>query len=72
MSLVEYNSIQVGYTYAQVVGLVGGPGTLISQTTFAGNVTQTYKWAGRGAPGANANVTFRNDHVISKSQFGLT
>jgi ribosomal protein L24E len=72
MSLVEYNSIQPGYTYAQVAGLVGGPGTLVSQTTFAGNVTQTYKWLGQGAPGANANITFRNDRVISKAQFGLT
>ena len=29
------------------------------------------KWIGQGVAGANANVTFRNDHAISKSQFGL-
>ena len=64
--------IQVGYSYEQVVSLVAGPGVLISQSTFAGNVTRTYKWIGEGASGANANVTFRNDHAISKAQFGLT
>ena len=72
MSLAEYNSIQVGYSYSQVVGLVAGPGILISQSTVAGNVTRTYKWPGEGLSGANANVTFRNDHAISKAQFGLT
>ena len=72
MSLAEFNTIQVGYSYEQVVSLVAGPGVLISQSTIAGNVTRTYKWIGEGVPGANANVTFRNDHAISKSQFGLT
>jgi ribosomal protein L24E len=71
MSLAEYNTIQVGYSYEQVVSLVAGPGVLISQSTVVGNVTRTYKWIGEGLPGANANVTFRNDHAISKSQFGL-
>ncbi len=71
MSLAEYNSIKVGYTYAQVVGIVGAPGLLISQSTVGANSTQTYKWLG-SVSGANANVTFRNDAVISKAQFGLT
>jgi hypothetical protein len=72
ISLAEYNNIQVGESYSQTVGLVGGPGLLIAQSDFAGNVTQTYKWIGEGVSGANANVTFRNDHAVSKAQFGLT
>ena len=72
MSLAEYNSIQLGDSYAQVVGIVGAPGLLIAQSNSGGNLTQTYKWIGSGASGANANVTFRNNAAISKAQYGLS
>jgi len=71
MSLAEYNSIQLGYSYSQVVGLVAGPGILTYQSTIGSSVTKIYAWFGEGLPGANASITFLNDHVIAKAQYGL-
>jgi hypothetical protein len=59
MSLDEFNQIQNGMSYDQVVQIVGGPGELVSQVGSA----QVYMWVGSGGIGANANVTFYNGRV---------
>jgi Domain of Unknown Function with PDB structure (DUF3862) len=69
MSLDEFNQIQNGMSYDQVVQIVGGPGELVSEVGSA----QVYMWVGfSSSAGANANVTFYNGRVQGKAQAGLT
>jgi hypothetical protein len=71
MSLDEFNRIETGMTYEQVVGIVGGPGEQLAHTEIAGYVGDVYMWHGEGGLGANSNVQFQNGKVIGKAQFGL-
>ena len=47
MSLDEFNQIQNGMSYDQVVQIVGGPGELVSEVGSA----QVYMWVGSGGIG---------------------
>lgn len=71
MSKAEFDQIASGMSYETVVSIVGGPGELISESSLAGYVTKMYMWDGAGSLGANANVMFQNNTMISKAQFGL-
>lgn len=70
ITLDQYNSIETGMSYEEVVALLGGEGALLSDTEIAGSKSQIYMWNGTSL-GANANVTFSDGKVISKSQLGL-
>ena len=71
MSLNEFNQIETGMTYEEVCEIVGGEGTLSSSVDLGEYKTEMYMWTGDGTIGANANVTFQQGKVISKSQLGL-
>lgn len=75
ITMSEYEAIQDGMTYAQVVEVVGCEGTEQSSSNIdAGSnsiKTIMYTWEGNGGPGSNANVTIQNDKVVSKAQIGL-
>ncbi len=71
ISKSEFEAIQTGMTYEEVVSIIGGEGELSSQVDIAGYNTKMYMWEGEGSIGANANVTFQNNSLTSKAQFGL-
>ena len=71
MTLAEFNQISTGMTYDEVVSIVGGKGTVTAQSDVAGYYMEIISWTGNGSIGANANVTFMNDEVEAKAQFGL-
>ncbi len=73
ISLSEYNCIENGMTYEQVVAIVGGEGTVLSETNSQelGIHTIMYYYDGIQL-GANANFTFQNNELITKAQMGLT
>lgn len=71
ISKSEFEALQTGMTYSEAVALIGGEGELSSQVDVAGYDTKLYTWQGEGSIGANANVTFQNDSLTSKAQFGL-
>lgn len=71
ITLDEYNQIQAGMTYDEVVSIVGGDGEITSESEFAGIKTKIVDWYADAPRGANANVTFQDDIVISKSQLML-
>lgn len=71
ITLDEYNQIQAGMTYEQVVEIVGSEGNPTVQSDGAGTSYQMYTWYGNGTAGSNANVTFLNGTVTSKAQIGL-
>lgn len=73
ISLDEFNQIQTGMTYQQVVDIIGSEGTVLSETDIGEPQYKTtiYTWEGSGSLGANANITIQDGKVISKAQFGL-
>ena len=74
ISLDEFNKIENGMSYSEVCDIVGGEGTLSSSSDIglgAEYKTDLYQWSGDGSIGANANVMFQNNKVISKAQVGL-
>lgn len=70
ITIDQYNSIETGMTYDEVVALLGGEGTLLSDTELAGSTSQIYMWEGTSL-GANANITFSDGKVVAKAQYGL-
>jgi len=74
MTLDEFNKIETGMSYEEVVNIIGAEGTVLSESDITGDgkyKTTIYSWDGNGMLGANANVTFQGGKVISKAQFGL-
>lgn len=73
MSLAEFQAIQSGMTYEQVVQIVGGPGEIMSESGSPGEAYYTvmYTWEGEGTLGANANCIFQGGALMNKAQFGL-
>ncbi len=71
ITLDEFNRIEMGMAYDEVVGIIGSYGAELSRSEIAGYTTVILMWEGSGTHGANANVTFQNGSVISKAQFGL-
>lgn len=72
ITAAEFAAIQAGMTVAQVRGIVGGPGTVMAETTIAGFTGLVLGWTGEGGSlGANAIVQFQDGVVITKAQFGL-
>lgn len=71
ITLEEYNKIQTGMTYEEVVNIVGSPGTDTVTSEVAGYSMRVVSWEGNGFVGSNANVTFSNGSVSAKAQIGL-
>lgn len=70
ITLEQFNSVKIGMTYDDVVILFGCEGELASESDFMGLKTSIYSWYGSNI-GANAQLTFQNGELMSKSQFGL-
>lgn len=70
ITMDQYNSVETGMTYDEVVALLGGDGTLLSDTELAGSTSQIYMWEGSSV-GSNANITFSDGKVMAKAQYGL-
>jgi outer membrane protein assembly factor BamE (lipoprotein component of BamABCDE complex) len=70
VTLEEYNRLTPGMTKDQVAEIVGGPGESMSTSDIAGYHTETLKYDG-AQMGANAILTFQNEKLQTKAQFGL-
>lgn len=71
MTLDKFNRIQTGMTPEEVKEIVGGLGTVASESEMAGYKTVILQFDGSGSIGANANITFQNGKVVQKAQAGL-
>lgn len=72
ITLSEFNSIENGMTYEQVVQIVGGEGTLLSEVGEKNDELYTVMYSYEGTEvGASANFTFQNNKLIAKAQIGL-
>lgn len=70
VTMQQFNRIQTGMTYREVVAIMGEPTQQLSQSEVAGQRAAVFSWDGAGF-GANCNVTFSNGRVMAKAQFGL-
>jgi hypothetical protein len=64
LTMAQYNAVQTGMTYQEVVKIMGRPG----EEVMRGDIV-VYMW--KNADGTNLNVTFRNNRVLNKAQAGL-
>lgn len=71
ITMASFNDLKEGMSYREVVEIIGGEGRILSESTESGIENKTYRWEGSGRPGANADVTFQNDKLAGKDQFGL-
>lgn len=73
ISMSEFERIETGMTYDEVVEIVGTDGELSTSVDMFGSElkTEMYVWRGNGSIGSNANVTFQGGTVVAKSQVGL-
>ncbi len=73
ITMDEFNQIQAGMSYQDVVNIIGSTGELLSSVDIgdAQYKTEMYSWEGKGSVGANASVMFQGGVVSSKAQFGL-
>lgn len=67
----EYNRIETGMSYDEVVDIIGSKGELSNKSEFNGYTIEIYTWYGNGTAGSNANVTFENGKATAKAQVGL-
>jgi hypothetical protein len=77
-SLADFNRIQNGMSYAQVVEIVGSEGTLVLSTHVDGipGITEavdreTYGWDGNGGSGTYMKAVFKNGELVGRIQSGL-
>lgn len=76
ITMSNYQQIQNGMSYQQVVQIIGKAGEEISRSHIAGVPgvmesvdTVFYQWVNPG--GSNMNAMFQNDKLIQKAQIGL-
>lgn len=71
----EYEQIETGMTYKEVVAIVGCEGKLVSSSDFGdGSTTATYSWSSKDLGGGvtyGATVSFIDNKVEFKQQIGL-
>ena len=70
VTMDQYNQVQTGMTYDQVKEIMGGDGAVASESTIANNHSVGYTWSGSSTV-SRCTITFTNDAVSSKNQYGL-
>ena len=70
ISFEEFQQIQNGMTYDEVKTIIGGDGSLSSETNIGDIATQSYTYDGPGL-GDNAILIFQDGELTSKTQYGL-
>lgn len=73
ISKAEFDKIENGMTYEEIVKIVGGEGELTVESGKKGEELHTaaYQYEGEGSKGANVQLMFQGDKLITKAQNGL-
>lgn len=68
LSMDKYNQIKNGMSRSEVENIIG-KGTELSSSSGGGYTFSSYQW--KGEDYSSIVITFQNDKVMSKSQYGL-
>lgn len=69
ISMEKYNQIKNDMKKSEVENIIGSAGEEISSSSGGGFTFSTYKWSGENY--STIIISYKNDRVMSKSQFGL-
>jgi hypothetical protein len=69
LTMDKYNQLKDGMAKSEVENILGSKGTEFSSTSGGGYTFSVYQW--RGEDYSSITITFKNDKVMSKSQYGL-
>jgi hypothetical protein len=69
VSMAKYNLIKNNMTKSEVEKIIGSAGEEVSSSSGGGYTFSSFKWTGDNF--ATIIISFKNDKVMSKSQFGL-
>ena len=70
VTLLAFNSIQLGMSYDEVRQLFGGNGQVQTESTIPGGRVLVYAWKDASRTG-QVLCTFQNDKLSQRSQTGL-
>ncbi len=73
ITAAEFNAINTGMSYRDVINIIGEEGTLFTSVDIGiGDefATQIFVWYGSNGI-SNANIMFQGGKVVSKAQIGL-
>lgn len=70
ITLEKYNSVKMGMKYDDVIILLGINGEITSESSHGGYHIKIITWYGNSL-GSNAIITFTNNKVSGKAQYGL-
>ncbi|HEY3318929.1 MAG TPA: DUF3862 domain-containing protein [Planctomycetota bacterium] len=72
----QFDSVKEGMSYQEVVQIIGSSGTESVSSSMPGvpgvtdtTITKIYSWQNKN--GSNAQMTFQNEKLVIKGQFGL-
>jgi len=71
ITMSNYNKLQTGMSYEQVVQILGEEGKEMSSNDIAGYKNVMYTWKAGGFSVGNMNAMFQNGALIQKAQFEL-
>lgn len=76
VTLEQFQKIEVGMSYQEVVQIIGSEGEEISRNKIEGipgvmDLIETVMYQWINVDGSNMNAIFQNDKLFQKSQFGL-
>lgn len=71
ITLDEYNQIEPGMYYYEIVDIIGSYGECTVNSSVAGIDGRLYSWKGSGKPGSSASLDFVNGKLMAKAQYGL-
>jgi hypothetical protein len=71
VTLAEFQSLQQGMSYQQVVAIVGSEGTLKSENSSSGSGLEYKSYDWENADGSTMSLSFNNGSLSNRYQFGL-
>jgi hypothetical protein len=71
VTLSQYNQLKEGMSYSDVVKTLGREGKLAHQNQTTRDTFKSYGWKFEGARFTYIDITFKNDQLLSKIQYGL-